>query len=54
MYTPKTAKPSRSNANAFEVGQLDAPVVAHHYVLDVTLAIDERADLSACFVRQFA
>lgn len=54
MYATKAAKPSRSNANAFEIGQLDPAVVAYHHVLDVSLAIDERADLSACFVRQFA
>jgi len=50
----KTTKPSRSDANALEVRQLDATVVADHHVLDVALAIDESADLSACFVREFA
>ena len=54
MNATKTAKSSGRHANAFEVGQLDAPVVANHHVLDVSLAIDEGADLSACFVRQFA
>jgi hypothetical protein len=54
VYATKTAKPSRSDANAFEIGQLDPAVVADHHVLDVSLAIDERADLSACFVRQLA
>jgi hypothetical protein len=53
VYATKTAKPSRSDADAFEIGQLDAPVVAYHYVLDVSLAIDEGADLSPCFVREF-
>ena len=50
----KTAKPARCDAHAFEVRQLDAPVVADHHVLDVSLAIDEGTDLPACFVRQFA
>ena len=54
MHATEPAKPSRSDANAFEVGQLDTAVVAYHDVLDVSLAIDECADLSACFVRQFA
>ena len=54
MYATKTTKPSRSNTNAFEVGQLDTTVVADHHVLNVSLTIDERADLSTGFVRQFA
>ena len=54
MYTTKSAKPSRSHANAFEVGQFDAAVVADHNVLNVSLAIDERTDLAACLVRQLA
>ena len=54
MYTTKTAKPSRGHAHAFEVRQLDAAVVADHHVLDMSLAIDERADLTACLVRQLA
>ena len=54
MNTTKPTKSSRSDANAFEVRQLDTAVVADHHVLNVTLAIDECADLSACFVRQFA
>ena len=54
VYTAKTTKSSRSDTHAFEVGELDATVVADHDVLNMSLAIDERADLSACFVRQFA
>ena len=54
MYATQPAKSSRSDANAFEVGQFDAAVVADHHVLNVSLAIDEGADLSACFVRQLA
>ena len=54
MYATKTAKPARSDANAFEVRQLDATVVADHHVLNVSLPIDERAELAACLVRQLA
>ena len=54
MNATKTPKPSRRDANAFEVGELNATVVADHHVLDVSLAIHERADLSTCFVRQLA
>ena len=54
MNATKTTKPSGSDANAFEVGQLDATVVADHHVLNVTLAVDECADLAACFVGKFA
>jgi hypothetical protein len=54
VHTTKTAEPSRSDANAFEVRQLDATVVAHHHVLNVALAVDEGPDLPSCFVGQFA
>ena len=50
----QSAKASGSHADAFEVGQLDAAIVADHHVLHVTLAINQRSDLSACFVRQLA
>ncbi len=54
MNAAQAAKTSRSDADAFEIGQFDAANIAHHHVLHVTLAIDQRADLSACFVRQLA
>ena len=54
MHAAQSAESSGGNADAFEIGQFDAPVVAHHHVLDMALAIDERSDLSACFVRQLA
>lgn len=54
MYTTKTAKPSRGDAHAFEVGKLDAAIIADHHVLNMSLAIDERTDLTACLVRQLA
>jgi hypothetical protein len=50
MNAAQTAKSSRSDAHAFEVRQLDATVVADHHVLNVTLPVDESADLAACFV----
>ena len=54
VHTTQSAESSGRNADAFEVRKLDTPVVAHHDVLNVTLAIDQRSDLSACFVRQLA
>ena len=54
MNTTKPTKSSRRDANAFEIRQLDTPVIADHHVLNVSLAVDEGADLSACFVGQFA
>ncbi len=54
VYATQAAKPSRSDANAFEVRQLDTAVVADHHVLDVSLTIDKRTDLAACLVRQLA
>ena len=54
MNTTKPAKSSRSDAHTFEIRQLDTAIVANHHVLNVTLAVDECADLSACFVGQFA
>lgn len=54
MHTTKTAKSSRSNADTFEIRQFDTPVVADHHILNVTLPVDKSADLSACFVGQFA
>ena len=54
MNTTEPAKSSRSHAYTFEIRQLDTAVVADHHVLNVSLAVDECADLSACFVGQFA
>jgi hypothetical protein len=51
VHTAQAAKTSRSDADAFEIRQLDAPIIADHHVLHVTFPIDQRADLSACFVR---
>ena len=52
VHATQTAKAVDSRADAFKVGQFDAPVIANHHVFNVAAAIDERADLPACFVRQ--
>jgi hypothetical protein len=54
VHAAQTAKSSRSDANTFEVRQFDAAVVAHHHVLNVTLTVNESADLAACFVGKLA
>ena len=54
MDAAQSAEPARSDAHAFEVGKLDAFVVADHHVLNVALAIDESAYLPARFVRELA
>jgi len=54
VHAAKTAKPSRGDANTLEVRKFDATIVADHDVLNVSLAIDECADLSARLMRQFA
>ena len=54
MHATEATKSSRSDTNAFEVRQLDTTVVADHHVLNVTLAVDESADLPSCFVGEFA
>ena len=38
------------DADAFEIREFDAPVITDHHVFNVATTIDERADLSACFV----
>ena len=54
MDTAKSAKSPRGHTNTFEIGQLDASIVADHHILDMPLTIDERSDLSSRFVREFA
>lgn len=54
VHTTESAESSGSDADALKIRKLDTPVVAHHDVLNVALAINERANLSACFVRQLA
>lgn len=48
--TAKSSEASRSNTDTFEVGQLDAAVISHCHVFDVTLAVYQYSDLPACFV----
>ena len=52
MNAAQSAKSTRSDAHAFEVRKLDAFVVADHHVLNVALAIYERANLPSCFMRE--
>jgi hypothetical protein len=49
----KPTKTIRGDALASEVGQLDLFRVADNDVLDVALAINQRADLSPRLVREF-
>jgi hypothetical protein len=46
----QSAKASRRDAHAFEIGQFDAAIIADHHILHVAFAIDQRADLPAGFV----
>ena len=50
----QAAKAITRDAHAFEIGQLDAPRIADYYVFDVTLAIDQRANLAIGLMREFA
>lgn len=48
----QAAEATLADARAFEVGPLDAAGVADDDRLDVTLAVDERADLPPRLVRK--
>jgi len=50
VHTTKATKAIYGDTDPFEIRQLDAPIVADHHVLDVTGAIDKRADLSTNFM----
>jgi hypothetical protein len=52
--TAQASEPSLSYTHAFEVGKFDPSIVTHHYVLDVTFAINQSAYLAARLVREFA
>jgi len=54
MHTAQSAKPTRSDANSFEVGKFNRAIVSDHYVLNVTFTINEHTDLPARFMRKFA
>jgi hypothetical protein len=53
MDGAQAAETSLADACALQIGPLDAPRVADDDGLDVALAVDERADLSACLVGEF-
>ena len=50
MHAAQSAKSSRSDTHAFEVGQFDAAVIANHHILDMSLAVDQGSDLASRFV----
>src|SRR5438105_12988121 len=50
----QSAEPIAGNAHALEVRHLDATRIANHYVFDIPFAIDEYANLPACFMRKLA
>ena len=52
MDTTQTAETIDGYAHAFEVRQLNAPVISNHHILDVSATIDQHADLSASFMRE--
>jgi hypothetical protein len=53
MDATKSAKAVDGYAYAFEIRQLDAPVVAHHHVFYMAASIDKRANLSPGLMREF-
>jgi hypothetical protein len=53
VQAAQSAEAIDGDADTFEVRKLDAPVISNHHIFDVTTAIDERADLSPRFVREF-
>jgi hypothetical protein len=53
VQATQSAEAIDGDADALEIRQLDAPVISDHHILDVTTAIDECADLSPCFMREF-
>src|SRR5450759_3786855 len=54
VHATQAAKPISGNAHALEVRQLDLARVAHNHKFNIAFAIDERADLPACFMGKLA
>ena len=54
MYTAQAAEPIAGDPHALEIRQLNLARIAHNHKLNITLAINKDANLSASFVRQFA
>ena len=46
MNATQAAETTAGNTDTLEVRQLDAAVVAHHHIFDVSFAIDQSADLA--------
>ncbi len=54
VYAAQAAKAIARHANSLEVGEFDSARVADDHELNVTLAVNQRSNLAACFVREFA
>jgi hypothetical protein len=54
MNKAETAESTFRDADTFEVGQLNAPIVTHHDVLHMSLTINQSPNLPASFLREFA
>jgi hypothetical protein len=54
VHKAQAAKPITGDAHAFEVGHFNPSRIAHDYIFNVTLAIDEGANLASRFMRQLA
>jgi hypothetical protein len=54
MNAAQSAKATRGDANALEVGQLDSAVVTDHYILHVSFSVDKNTNLSSGLMRKLA
>jgi hypothetical protein len=52
VYAPQAAKTVGGYARAAEIGHLDLLGGPDHYVFDLSLAVDQNADLPACLMRK--
>jgi hypothetical protein len=53
MDKAQPAETVGGDAHAFQIRQFNTAVVAHHYVFNVTFAVDQRSNLTSRFVREF-
>jgi len=49
----QTAKAVCGDARSFQVRQFDTSRITDDDIFDITFTVNERADLPACFVREF-
>jgi hypothetical protein len=54
MHKAQTAKATFRHANTLKVWQLNTTIISYSDKLDVTLAVNQRANLTTSFVRQLA